>query len=234
MRFAIFSDIHNRAGHWQFILRKASKFSGGLLLAGDYLEERHRQRMPEQRVAAAMRLKYLPLQENAICAAVTGNHDIEQGYDQPKGDYYWLSKHCSQHPHLRGHGMHQLKCGWILSCVDWMEEDANWPVSCGPNTIMLSHLGPKCDATITRHGIDHSSEYFTSQALEGSGAGASIYVCGHTHDPKKHLARCGNSLVCNPGQAKGPTPNYIVLDLMENTAVFYSAEAPRERMPIYP
>lgn len=234
MRFAIFSDIHNRNDHWKFILAKAGKFAGGILLAGDYLEERDQPPMHKQREAAIRRLKYLPLTEGAICAAVTGNHDIEQGYKAGPGDYYWLSNLAAKTPHLRGHGMHQLKCGWILSCVDWMEEDSNWPVSCGPNTIMLSHLGPKSDATITKHGIDYSSEYFSSQARDGSGA--TIYVAGHVHEPRKHLARAGGSrgsLVCNPGQAQGPIPNYIILDLAENTAVFHSAELPKEKMPIY-
>lgn len=235
MIYAVFSDLHHRTDHWDFVLRKASKFDGGLLLAGDYLEERHRQKMPDQRVAASMRLKHLPLQQGAICAAVTGNHDIEQGYNQAQGDYYWLSNLCAKHLHLLGHGMHQLRCGWVLDAIDWMEESSNWPVSCGPNTITLSHLGPRCDATITKHGIDFSSEYLTSQAEDGTGS--TIYVCGHVHEPRRHLARAGGprgSLVCNPGQAKGKVPNYITLDLEANKAVFHSAAEPKEAMPIYP
>lgn len=230
MQFAVFSDIHNRPEHWKFIMRKSAKFSGGILLAGDYLEERDAQPMNKQREAAIKRLKYMPLAEGAIIGAVTGNHDVEQGYKSGPGDYYWLSNLAATTPHLKGHGIHQLKCGWVLSCVDWMEEDSHWPVSCGPNTIMLSHLGPKCDATITKHGVDFSSEYFTSQSKDG---GATVYVAGHVHEPRRHLARARGSLVCNPGQAKGPIPNWIELDLAENRAVFHSAELPTERMPIY-
>jgi hypothetical protein len=230
-RFAIFSDIHNRPDHWQYIMRKSAKFSGGILLAGDYLEERDKQPMDKQRAAAIKRLTYMPLAERAICAAVTGNHDIEQGFKSGPGDYYWLSNLAARTPLLRGHGMHQLRCGWVIDCIDWMEESSNWPVSCGPNTITLSHLGPKCDATITKHGVDFSSEYLTSQAEDGSGS--TVYVCGHVHDSRRHLARVGGpkgSLVCNPGQAKGAIPNYIILDLAENTAVFHSAELPKERI----
>jgi hypothetical protein len=181
-----------------------------------------------------------PLGRHAFRVFISvGNADLVSKLNSARcaafATYYWLSNLCAQHPHLLGHGMHQRRCGWVIDCIDWMEESSNWPVSCGPNSITLSHLGPKCDATITKHGVDFSSEYLTSQAKDGTGS--TVYVCGHVHDSRRHLARVGGhkgSLVCNPGQARGPIPNYIILELLENTAVFYSAELPRERMPIYP
>jgi len=232
-KFALFSDLHNNQAHWAYIMSNAKRFTGGIMIAGDFLDERDPQPMPEQRASAIERLVNIKLAPGAICAVVSGNHDIEQGYGQPQGDYYWLSNLAARHNHLAGHGLHQLKCGWILDAVDWMEESANWPVSAGPNTIMLSHVGPRCAATMTRHGLDFSSEYMSSMAQDG---GSSIYACAHVHEPKRHLARVGRrkgSLVCNPCRARGKIPNYIELDLAENTAVFRSAEMPEERMAIY-